>query len=75
MKALADTKNTLPGLAFRNHDNRIIALDIEDDPEDEYLPDKPNDGDDEDLFYDDDIDVEEVNEADDQGSHEDHGLN
>ena len=75
MKALADTQNTLSGLTFRNYNNRIIALDIKDDPEDEYLPDEPNNDADEDLFYDDDIDEEEVNEADEQGSHEDHGLN
>ena len=75
MKALADTQNTLPGLELGNCDNRIIALDIKDDPEDEYLPDEPNEDEYDDLFYDDDIDEEEVNKADEQGSHEEHGLN
>ena len=75
MKALADTQNTLPGPELGNCDNRIIALDIKDDPEDEYLPDEPNEDEYEDLFYDDDIDEEEVNKADEQGSHEEHGLN
>ena len=74
VKALPDTQSTLPGLMFGNHDNRIIALDIKDDSEEEYLPDEPN-KDDADPFYDDDIEEEEVNKVNEQGSDEDYGLN
>ena len=60
VKALADAQNIVPGLSFRNHDNSLIAMDIEDDPEDEYTPEA--DHDDEDLAYNDDIAQDEIDE-------------